>query len=95
MEALPSKLKSFSEFLGDRPYFAGDKVTFVDFIVYEMLDQNKLLEPTCLDNFKNLQNFVSNIENQEKVAAYLKSDRCIKDRLNNRMARFGSGLKQA
>ncbi|CAG7836442.1 unnamed protein product [Allacma fusca] len=92
LESLPTKLKQFSDYLGDRKFFAGDNVTFVDFIVYEMLDQHKLLEPTCLDNFQNLRNFVNNIESLERIAAYLKSDKAIKDRLNNRMARFGSGV---
>jgi len=92
LQALPEKLQQFSDYLGDRKFFAGDSVTFVDFIVYEMLDQHKLLDPTCLDNFKNLQNFVSNVESLDRIAAYLKSDRAIKDRLNNRMARFGSGV---
>jgi glutathione S-transferase len=91
LESLPTKLKQISDFLGDRKFFAGDNVTFVDFIVYEMLDQNKLLDPTCLDNFPNLQNFVKNVESLPRVAAYLKSDRIIKDRLNNRMAKFGAG----
>jgi len=92
LENLPENLKHFSEYLGDRKFFAGDNVTFVDFIVYEMLDQNKLLEPTCLDKFPNLQNFVKNVESLERISAYIKSDRCIKERLNNRRAKFGSGL---
>ncbi|CAG7817194.1 unnamed protein product [Allacma fusca] len=92
LETLPGKLQQFSEYLEDRRFFAGDNVTFVDFIVYEMLDQHKILEPTCLEKFKNLEDFVQNVESLERIAAYLKSGRIIKDRLNNRMALFGSGV---
>ncbi|CAG7833513.1 unnamed protein product [Allacma fusca] len=88
---LPKKLKRFSEYLESRKYFAGDDVTYVDFMVYEMLDQHKLLDPKCLDAFENLQNFVNNVESLENIKSYIKSDRIIKNRLNNRRAKFGAG----
>ena len=34
---LHGRFESFSKFLGDRPFFAGDHVTHPDFHVYEML----------------------------------------------------------
>jgi len=92
LAALPEKLQQYSDYLGNRKFFAGDNVTFVDFIVYEMLDQHKILEPTCLDQFANLKSFVKNVEALPRIDSYLKSSRCIKERLNNRIARFGSGV---
>jgi len=86
---LPTKLKRLSDFLGDRPYFAGSNVTFVDFLMYEALDQHKMLEPTCLQNSKNLEGFVERIAKQEKIAAFLKSPKYINYPLNNKMASFG------
>jgi len=88
-EALPLKLKRFSAFLADNPFFAGKNVTFVDFLMYEMLDQHKLLDPTCLKPYKNLEEFVDRIENLDRIKEYLKSGRCIKYPLNNKMASFG------
>jgi glutathione S-transferase len=90
LETLPGKLKRFSDFLGDHKFFAGENLTHVDFLVYEMLDQHKLLEPGCLDPFGNLQNFIRSIESLENVSSYLKSDRFVR-RLNNRHAKFGAG----
>jgi len=83
---LPPKLKRLNNFLGDRPYFAGNNITFVDFLMYEALDLHKMLDPTCLKDYKNLERFVERFEKQEKIAAYLKSP---KFPMNNKMAFFG------
>lgn len=84
LEQLPGKLKLFSNFLGDRKWFAGQKVlpalprgprglgrgsvltlsppcpqlTFVDFLMFDVLDQNRIFEPKCLEPFKNLKDFM-------------------------------------
>lgn len=84
LEQLPGKLKLFSNFLGDRKWFAGEKVlpglprglrglgkgfvltvsplcpqlTFVDFLMFDVLDQNRIFEPKCLEPYKNLKDFM-------------------------------------
>ncbi|CAL8088609.1 unnamed protein product [Orchesella dallaii] len=88
-EVLPVKLKRFSAFLGDNLYFAGKNITFADFLMYEALDEHKVLEPTCLKSYKNLEDFVDRIENLDRIKEYLKSGRFIKYPLNNKMASFG------
>ncbi|ODM89120.1 Glutathione S-transferase Mu 2 [Orchesella cincta] len=88
-ESLPVKLKRFSAFLGEQPYFAGKNITFADFLMYEALDQHKLLDPTCLKPYKNLEDFVDRIENLDRIKGFLKSSRVIKYPLNNKMASFG------
>ncbi|KAI4902297.1 hypothetical protein NFI96_034724 [Prochilodus magdalenae] len=90
LDSLPGVLKLFSNFLGERKWFAGDKITYVDFIMYELLDQHRMFEPKCLDNFKNLKDLLDRFEALEKIAAYLKSNRFIKGPVNNRMAKWGN-----
>uniref|UniRef100_A0A8C5SZX1 Glutathione S-transferase n=1 Tax=Laticauda laticaudata TaxID=8630 RepID=A0A8C5SZX1_LATLA len=90
LEQLPGKLKLFSQFLGDRKWFAGDKITFVDFLMYDVLDQNRMFEPKCLDQFKNLQDFLTRFEALEKIAAYMSSSRFMKTPVNNKMAKWGN-----
>ncbi|XP_030639849.1 glutathione S-transferase Mu 3 [Chanos chanos] len=90
LEKLPQTLKEFSAFLGDRKWFAGDKITFVDFIMYELLDQHRMFEPKCLDDFKNLREFLDRFEGLEKIAAYMKSSRFMKTPVNNKMAKWGN-----
>ncbi|KAM9475312.1 glutathione S-transferase Mu 4-like [Clarias gariepinus] len=90
LEALPGILKQFSDFLGERKWFAGDKITFVDFIMYELLDQHRMFEPKCLDNFKNLRDLLDRFEALEKISAYMKSNRFMKTPVNSKMAKWGN-----
>ncbi|GAB1287997.1 Glutathione S-transferase Mu 6 [Apodemus speciosus] len=62
LKGLPDQLKLYSEFLGKQPWFAGDKITFADFLVYDVLDQHRIFEPKCLDAFPNLMDFVARFE---------------------------------
>ncbi|XP_011803490.1 PREDICTED: glutathione S-transferase Mu 5 isoform X4 [Colobus angolensis palliatus] len=75
LEQLPEKLKLYSQFLGKRPWFAGDKITFVDFLAYDVLDVKRIFEPSCLDAFPNLKDFISRFEGLKKISAYMKSSR--------------------
>ncbi|MCL4127242.1 UNVERIFIED_CONTAM: hypothetical protein GTU68_012213 [Idotea baltica] len=61
-ETLPNKLKLLSTFLGDRKYFVGDDVSIRRLFLYEVLDINQILCPTCLDSFENLKKFKTTIE---------------------------------
>ncbi|XP_027022859.1 glutathione S-transferase Mu 3-like [Tachysurus fulvidraco] len=90
LDALPGVLKQFSNFLGERKWFAGDKITFVDFIMYELLDQHRMFEPKCLDNFKNLSDLLGRFEALEKISNYMKSSRFLKAPVNNKMAKWGN-----
>jgi len=83
------KLARFSKFLGDRPFFAGNEVTYVDFLMYDMLDQHKLLEPTIISSWKNLEQFCDRIESLPKIKEFMASSKFIKYPLNNKMASFG------
>ncbi|KAM9786098.1 glutathione S-transferase Mu 4-like [Neosynchiropus ocellatus] len=89
LKNLQGVLQLFSGFLGDRKWFAGDNITFVDFIMYELLDQHRMFEPECLKDFKNLRDLMDRFEKLEKIAAYMKSSRFIKTPVNNKMAKWG------
>uniref|UniRef100_A0A8C2RKZ5 Glutathione S-transferase n=1 Tax=Capra hircus TaxID=9925 RepID=A0A8C2RKZ5_CAPHI len=71
LEQLPGQLKQFSLFLGKFSWFAGEKLTFVDFLTYDVLDQNRMFEPKCLDEFPNLKAFMCRFEALEKIATYM------------------------
>ncbi|XP_040854544.1 glutathione S-transferase Mu 1 isoform X3 [Ochotona curzoniae] len=78
LKSLPDKLTVYSQFLGKRSWFAGDKITFADFLVYDILDQNCLFAPGCLDAFPNLKDFMARFEGLPKIAAYMKSSRFLR-----------------
>ncbi|XP_060629238.2 glutathione S-transferase Mu 2-like isoform X2 [Anolis sagrei] len=62
IEQLPEKLKLFSQFLGDRKWFTGNKITYIDFIAYDVLDRHLMFQPKCLDQFRNLKDFLDRFE---------------------------------
>ncbi|XP_062960071.1 glutathione S-transferase Mu 1-like isoform X2 [Cynocephalus volans] len=90
VEGLPEKMKLFSQFLGKRPWFAGDKITFVDFLAYDILDQNRMFEPKCLDAFPNLKDFMSHFEGLKKISAYMKSSRFLARPVYAKLALWGN-----
>ncbi|KTF90892.1 hypothetical protein cypCar_00014887 [Cyprinus carpio] len=88
-EKLPGTLKQFSDFPWDRSGFR-DKITFVDFIMYELLDQHRMFDPECLDDYKNLRCFLDHFESLEKIVEYMKSNKFMKTPVNNKMAKWGN-----
>nr|XP_060629231.1 glutathione S-transferase Mu 1-like isoform X1 [Anolis sagrei ordinatus] len=90
LEQLPGKLKQTSQFLGNRKWFAGNKLTYVDFLAYDVLDVQRTFEPKCLDQFRNLKDFLDRFEALEKISAYMKSDRFLRTPIFWRIAKWGN-----
>ncbi|XP_066968180.1 glutathione S-transferase Mu 2-like [Macrobrachium rosenbergii] len=88
---LQTTLKSLSTILGNQSWFAADKITLADFVLYEELYANLVLDPTCLDSFSNLKNFVKRFEDIPAIKKFMSSPKYIKHALNGPMAKFGSG----
>ncbi|XP_040851549.1 glutathione S-transferase Mu 1-like isoform X2 [Ochotona curzoniae] len=88
LKGLPDKLTLYSQLLGKRPWFAGDKITIADFHVYDILDQNRIFVPGCLDAFPNLKDFMARFEALPKIAAYMKSSRFIRVPVFSKIARW-------
>ncbi|XP_023931567.1 glutathione S-transferase Mu 1 [Lingula anatina] len=89
LKSLPATLKLLSDFLGENPWFAGKNLTFVDFIMYELLDQHRMFEPTCLDDHKNMRDFLDRFEALPAIKKYMKSEQFSKWPVNNKMAKWG------
>ncbi|XP_070601216.1 glutathione S-transferase Mu 1-like [Erythrolamprus reginae] len=73
LELLPEELKLLSQFLGDRQWFIGRKLTYIDFIAYDTLDVHQMMDPKCMAQFPNLKDFLHRFEALERIAPYLKS----------------------
>ena len=65
------------------------QITYVDFLMYDLLDIHSKFEPTILDEVANLKAYHDRIERLPTVAAYMKSDKFIKAPLNGPFAAFG------
>uniref|UniRef100_A0A287BL04 Glutathione S-transferase n=1 Tax=Sus scrofa TaxID=9823 RepID=A0A287BL04_PIG len=90
LKEIPEKMKPFSEFLGKRPWFAGDKLTYVDFLAYDVLDLYRIFDPKCLDEFPNLKAFLSRFEGLERISAYMRSSRFLPHPVYSKMAMWGN-----
>jgi len=90
LKNLPKSLELLSNFLGERPFLAGESVTYVDFMAYELLDKINLLASDELDKSANLKKFVERVEALPQIANYLKS--APKVPLNGPMAKWGGSV---
>jgi len=90
LKNLPTSLDLLSKFLGDRPFLAGESVTYVDFMAYELLDKINLLSSEELERVPNLKNYVERVEALPQIASYLKT--APKVALNGPMAKWGGSV---
>ncbi|XP_068275381.1 glutathione S-transferase 2-like [Nyctibius grandis] len=90
LEQLPGKLRELSRFLGSRPWFAGEKITFVDFLAYDLLDQYRIFVPQCPELGGNLGRFVERFEALPRVSSYMHSGRFIRTPLFTHVATWGN-----
>ncbi|XP_037357369.1 glutathione S-transferase Mu 2-like isoform X2 [Talpa occidentalis] len=90
LKGIPDMVKQYSQFLGKRTWFTGDKITYVDFLVYDFLDGLRIFEPKCLDAFPALKEFMARFEALPKMAAYMKSSRYLPRPMFSKMAVWGN-----
>lgn len=69
---LPEKIISLSKFLGEKPFFSGNTLTYVDFMAYEFLSQHDYLDHELFKNNKceNLKDFLNRIESFPTMKEY-------------------------
>ncbi|GAB5575342.1 glutathione S-transferase P isoform X1 [Prionailurus iriomotensis] len=90
LESIPGEMKLYSQFLGKRPWFAGEKITCLDCLAYDILDLHCIFEPKSLDAFPNLKEFVARFEGLKKISAYMKSSRFLPGPLFLKIAFWGN-----
>lgn len=88
LKGLKAHLDAFTRFLGDKKFFIGNSVTFVDFVMYELLDQHKFLFKDSLQGYDKLNAFLDRFENLPKIKEYMTSPKYTKLPCNNKMAVF-------
>lgn len=85
-------ISRFEKFLGNRSFFAGEKLTYVDFIIYELLNHHIIYKPNILDGYCKLKEFLKRFEEIPQIAAFMKSEECFKGPINNKMAFVGATM---
>jgi len=87
----PQSLELLGKFLGDRPFLAGESVTYVDFFAYELLD--KLREYGLseeIDKVANLKKYYERVGSLPQIASYVKS--MPKQAFNGPIAKWGGSV---
>jgi len=69
LASLPASLKQWEKFLGDRKFVAGDYLTYVDFVLYDALDWNRLFAGESVLP-ANLKDYLKRIETVPQLASY-------------------------
>lgn len=90
VKTLDNEFKSFSKFLGEKRWFTGDKLNYVDLLAYETFDWMRLLSPGILEKFNNLSQFMVKFENIPAIKAYRNSKDYISWPLFGPFVQFGS-----
>lgn len=85
----PNKLKKLENYLEGKTWVAGSTLTYVDFILAELLDQIQIMLPGCYEKYANVSYFLKRFFELEKVKSYRESDRFKKFPINNKTAIWG------
>ena len=72
---MPNHVGNLQRLLGDNDYFVGNKLSIADITVYDVLvSQVSRMLPGAVDAFPKLVAFVKRVEENEKIAAYKKTE---------------------
>mmetsp|Transcript_10510 Transcript_10510/g.15996 ORF Transcript_10510/g.15996 Transcript_10510/m.15996 type:complete len:256 (+) Transcript_10510:39-806(+) len=91
-DRLPYFLSMYSSVLSaNNPWVLGSRICYVDFILYEYLDQHLAFDRNCLNSYPILVDFVRRFRALPSIAAYLNSDNFKAEPLHNRYSHFHTG----
>merc|ERR1719312_994621 len=95
IEALPGRVAKLAKLIGNGNYLLGCKVSYLDFLLLEVLERLLLVAPDCLCPHPNLTDFHARILALPGIAKYRSS--CIfqktKTRFNAPSANIGAGVE--
>jgi len=86
VKTIPEKLATLETFLaknkGGKGYCVGDHVSFVDYTLFDLLDNLLVLAPTCLDTLPTLKGFHDRFAKRDKLAKFRATERFTKMPIN-------------
>nr|AIR95627.1 GST m4 [Tetranychus cinnabarinus] len=87
---LVEKLVHTENVLGANKFILGDRVTYVDFLLYSTLDYIRLFKPSLMDPHENLKSYLDRIEALPEIDKYLKSEGYSRFPITGTMAKWGN-----
>ncbi|VDN09366.1 unnamed protein product [Dibothriocephalus latus] len=73
LDSLPETLQVWSKHLGTKNWLNGCKINYPDFNMYDLLDALRTWDPTCLDKFSNLKDYLKRFEDIPKIKKFQSS----------------------
>ena len=67
-------LQRFEGALGDQRWFAGERITAADFLLYHLLEAHLIYEPELFDALPRLRAFIDRFEAEDRLRAYITTD---------------------
>jgi len=86
---LKPQLKQLDRYMAGNNFVAGETLSYVDFMFWEILDHMELMDPSLFDGLDNLKAFKKRFAELPKIAAYISSDKFMRGPCNNKMAAWG------
>merc|ERR1712212_372659 len=84
-----SNLTSLDKYLGSKKFVLGDRISYVDFLIYDLCTIFLQLDSALLEGLDNLKGLLKRFEALPTIASYMKSERFIKWPLNGPSAFWG------
>jgi len=90
-DTLKARLETLERYLENHggEWFAGENLTFADFMAWEILDQHRILMPGSLDSFSLLKRFMQKFESLENIDSYLHAPRYKQFPIWSHRAKYG------
>ncbi|XP_063694849.1 glutathione S-transferase Mu 2-like [Bolinopsis microptera] len=74
-ENLEKKLEILDKYIGDGPFVLGEKLTYVDFMLYEFVSQIRKLTAERVDKAENLARFLQIFQELPQLQDYFNSEK--------------------
>jgi len=86
---LRPQLEQLDRFMAGVKFVAGDTVTYVDFMFWEILDHMKRFDDSLFKGLENLNGYFNRFAELPKIKAYITSENFMTGPCNNKMAKWG------
>ena len=89
LEKLKSKLQQYEAVLEGNTWFLGENLSYADFVAYEFLDVERLLDAASFDSFPNVNCFLNRFEDIPQIKKYMASEKFIRWPIHASIATWG------
>lgn len=87
---LGQKLEHTSKVLGSNQFLLGDRITYIDFLLYSTLDYIRMFSFPLFEPYQNLNDYLLRIETLPNIEPYFKDENFDRWTISSPRAKFGN-----